>query len=304
MTTAARASAGVSGGTRRLGPAVARVRALSLLVRTGSVVGASVLCLVGVGMGTGPVEPRRAVLAVALVAGAVAFAQVTNDLADVEVDRLGKPHRPLAAGTVGVRAARGVAAGAAAVALAGGALLGPGFLGVAAALLVLSWGYSRWWKGTVLLGNAVVAALTSTPVVVGAAAGGGIGRPALAAQLLVLLFMAGFELVKTGLDHDGDLAAGVRTVATVAGPRTAGLLGAGCCVAFALAAPLPALAASGTGGAGVRAYLAVMLPGAVVPALVAATLLARRGRTAQDLRQPFALLRVAWYAGIGSLALL
>lgn len=280
---------------------VDRVRALSLLLRTGSVVAASALCLVGARLagGDGAGDGGRAAVATVLVAAAVAFAQVVNDLTDLEVDRVGKPFRPLVAGTVGVPAARAVAAAAAAVSLLAGAALGPAFVAVAALLLGLSWGYSRWWKGTVLLGNAVVALLTSTPVLVGAAAAGGVGRLALSAQVLVLVFMAGFELVKTGLDHDGDRAAGVRTVATAAGLRTAALLAAACCVGFAVVAAAPAvLAADG------RAYAAVMVPGAVLPTLVAAAILVRRGRTAADLRRPLTLLRLAWYSGIAALVLL
>lgn len=279
-------------------PIVDRVRALSVLLRTGSVVAAALLTVVGARLGGGPGPGGRVALGVLLVAGAVAFAQVANDLADVEVDRLGKPYRPLPAGTVGVPAARGIALGAAATSLGAGAVLGGAFLAGAAALVGLSWAYSRWWKGTVGLGNAVVALLTSTPLLVGAAARGAVGPRALAAQLLVAVFMTGFEVVKTGLDHDGDRAAGLRTLATTAGLRTAARVGAACGVAFVVAALLAARL-----GDDPRAYLVVMGVGAGVPTLAAAVLLVR-GREPRDLRRPFDLLRLAWFAGIAALALL
>ncbi|WP_199422968.1 UbiA family prenyltransferase [Actinotalea solisilvae] len=287
-----------SAGLRPAPTLVDRVRAYSVLLRTGSVVAAAVLTVVGARLGGGPGPAGRVALGVALVAGAVAFAQVVNDLADVEVDRLGKPHRPLPAGTVGVPAARAVALVAAATSLGAGAALGAAFLAGAAALVGLSWAYSRWLKGTVGLGNVVVALLTSTPLLVGAAAGGAVGPRALTAQLLVAVFMAGFEVVKTGLDRDGDRAAGLRTLATTVGLRPAARVGAACGVAFVAAALLASRL-----GADPVAYLLVMGVGAGVPTLAAAVLLVR-GREPGDLRRPFGLLRLAWFAGIAALALL
>lgn len=273
--------------------------AYAALTRAGTVVAGTALTLIGAHL-AGPVpSPARLAAMTVAVALAIAFAQVVNDVLDLPVDRLHKPHRPLVAGTVTVRSAGALARALAAGALLAGAAAGPVGLLSTAGLLAASWAYSRWWKDTVLLGNAAVAFLASTPVTLGAAAAGGVTSLVLAAQATVAVFMTAFEVVKTGRDRGADGAAGFRTIATRHGARTTALLGAALCLAFAVTTAVPALLAPRPG-----AYVGVMGAGAVLPALVAAALLVRRAGAADPFSRPFALLRLAWFAGVASLVLL
>lgn len=280
-------------------PLTASLAAVAALTRAGTVVAAGLLSLVGAGLAPAGGPAARIAAASVAVALLVAFAQVVNDVVDVEVDRIQKPHRPLVSGQIAVRSATALAVVLAGAGLGAAALAGPGFLVVAAVILVLSCGYSMWWKGTVLVGNAVVALLASSPITYGAAAAGGVDVLVVAVQVEVFVFMSAFEVVKTGIDADGDAAVGLRTVATRFGVRTTSLVAAALCAGFAVAAVVPAVLADRWLG-----YAVVMGFGAVLPASVAAVRLVRRGRTPAELRPPFELLRLAWFAGIASLVLL
>lgn len=281
-------------GTRAPGGPLA---AFAALTRAGTVVAGTLLCLVGAHL-AGFARPGPVVAVAVAVALSIAFAQVVNDVIDVDVDRLHKPHRPLVSGAISVRTATRLAWGLAVSALAAGALAGAGFLAATAGLLAGSWAYSRWWKNSVLAGNVTVATLASTPVLLGAAAAGRVTPVVVAAQAVVLVFMAAFEVAKTGRDRDADAAAGLHTVATVLGVRVTARTAAALCAGFVVAAGLAAVVADR-----VVPYAAVMGPGAVAPALGAAALLVRP-RAAEPFRSPLRLLRLAWFAGIGSLVLL
>jgi 4-hydroxybenzoate polyprenyltransferase len=85
-----------------------------------------------------------------LLSGAV---YVVNDIADVERDRLHprKRDRPIARGELPIAAARALALALGVVGLAGAALLGRGFLLVAATFLALNLAYSFALKNVVIL---------------------------------------------------------------------------------------------------------------------------------------------------------
>lgn len=163
-----------------------------------------------------------AMLAVALLWAGTAL---VNDLADVGIDRISAPGRPLAAGAISRRQAWawavGLQAGALLLSLLAGRALPP--LAVLAGL-ALGNGYSlpplrlrrQGWAAAAIIGAGCALAVAG-----GALAQGPVGpRPLLLALRLGLLAGA-CSLVKDFKDQAGDAAAGVRTLPVLLGPAGA-----------------------------------------------------------------------------------
>lgn len=275
-------------------PATSMLWSLVALIRIRSCLAGALLGLLGAALAG---HPAGASLAVVSLACAIGFAQVANDIADAEVDRIGKPHRPLPSGALSVATARTTARLCAAVCLLTAATR-PATLAFAAALLALSWLYSTRLKSTVLAGNLLVATLASATVPFGAVAVGHVPPRVFAVQGVLLTFSLGFEIVKTAVDVHGDAAAGVRTVATWLGVRVTARLAAVACLAFVAATPWPAWQHPHP-----LPYLIAMAAGGVLPALIAAEQLGLRVRTVAELQGPLRLLRLIWLTGSLSLAL-
>jgi geranylgeranylglycerol-phosphate geranylgeranyltransferase len=276
-----------------------RTRAIAELTRAGTVVAGVFLCLVGARLAEGPVDVRSLVWATTCVALLIAFAQVVNDIIDVEVDRLQGRPRPLVRGDLTVRSASLLAIVLGATGLFAGLLAGSSLFFASIVILLASWAYSARWKGTAGFGNLVVALLSSCPVTFGAAAAAGhVSGRVLASQAVVFVFMTAFEVLKTGRDRDGDDAAGLTTIATKLGVpatlRVAGLL----CVGFAVVAIGPALLSDHW-----VAYIVVMATAVFLTELAAWRLLSSDG-AATDLSTALLLLQVAWFPGIVSMAFL
>lgn len=163
-----------------------------------------------------------AALAAALIAGG---GNALNDVADLEIDRVNRPHRPLPAGHLSRRAALLQSLG---LALAGNGIawgLGPGLGGMAllvTAALVL---YDLWLKRTALWGNLLVSALAAAAFPFGALAAGQLGRAWIPASF-AFLFHLGREIVKDIEDAEGDQAQGARTLPLRVGDRAAARLAA------------------------------------------------------------------------------
>lgn len=132
-------------------------------------------------VGWGPGE--RIALAAVGAACLTVTANVWNDIADIEIDRLAHPDRPLPSGRLSTRAARAIAttAGVLGVALEAAALPELGALSVA--VVALMYAYSPWIKRAGLLGNVVVAVLASLPFLYGAWV---VGRPRGAISLVII----------------------------------------------------------------------------------------------------------------------
>jgi 4-hydroxybenzoate polyprenyltransferase len=163
-------------------------------------------------------------------------------------------------------------------------------------IATLSLAYSVRLKATVLWGSAVVALLASSPISFGAATNGELGRLPLAAQATALAFMFTFEVVKTGVDVDGDRAAGVRTIATAHGLVVTARVAVAWSVACALAAVMTALVAEHP-----ATYVVLMIAG-VAPFLVLAIIRLLAGApTPPSLRRALAPLRIAWFGGAAAL---
>lgn len=147
------------------------------------------------------------------VSSAVIFANVTNDIADQTADRYaGKLDRPLAMGEIEEGSARIAAYVAALFAVGAGLAVSP-FAGVfAASMLLLATGYNAILKATSFIGNAIVAIQTALIVPYAIIYS---NAPRDSRVVLATAFIAAatfiYEISKTLLDTDADLAAGVVT---------------------------------------------------------------------------------------------
>jgi geranylgeranylglycerol-phosphate geranylgeranyltransferase len=222
-------------------------------------------------------------LVLAVVAGTLVAAagNVVNDYFDAEIDRINKPRRPIPSG----RLTRGeswryywslTGAGMLVAALSGWRVL----------CAVLLWtlclyAYSALLKTRMLLGNLLVAAVSSSGFVLGAWLA---GRPAAAVvpSSLAFLFTMGREIVKDVEDLPGDGACGACTMARRLGARPALAVALGFFVLFTLLVPWPyRLQLYG------KPYLLTYALG-VLPLLALAVWLMWRDSS------PVSLLRVSW----------
>ncbi len=149
-----------------------------------------------------------------------AAGNVINDVFDVAIDRVNKPHRAVAAGIVSRKAALAWAVFCAAAGLALSVPLGSGPLLIAAGSAVLLYLYSAWLKRIPLLGNVTVGVLTGAAFIYGGMA---FGNPAagIVPAAFAFLFNVAREVLKDVEDMRGDSLNAVRTFPLVAGEGAA-----------------------------------------------------------------------------------
>jgi geranylgeranylglycerol-phosphate geranylgeranyltransferase len=208
---------------------------------------------------------RPVALAAFAALGLTAAANAWNDMADVAIDRIAHPARPLVSGALSLREADRIAlAGAVSAVLASSAVsvtLGIASIGV----LLLMRLYSPWIKRAGLAGNLLVSVLASLPFVYGSYAAGDWERGVPLVLIAIPLHLAR-ELAKDLDDREADHGAR-RTLPLVLGARAARV------------AIIAALAASGVALAFVLAPLVQSPPllfAALIPAMTALALATAR----------------------------
>ena len=207
-----------------------------------------------------------ALAAIALTAAANAW----NDLADVDIDRVAHPMRPLPSGAVTAEAAERIAMGAAtaAVVCASDVSVTLGLCTIAVLLLMRL--YSPWLKRAGVAGNLVVSVLASLPFVYGSYAAGSWQRGIPLVLIAIPLHFAR-ELAKDLDDRDADRSTR-RTLPIIAGVHSTHIAIVGALIASSAALAFGVLPQ-------VRSQ--ALLLGALVPAVAAialATQRALRGR--------------------------
>lgn len=213
----------------------------------------------------GWVDFRPIALAAVAALGLTAAANAWNDMADVAIDRIAHPARPLVSGALSMREADRMAmAGAVSAVLASSAVsitLGLASIGV----LLLMRLYSPWIKRAGFAGNLLVSVLASLPFVYGSYAAGDweLGLPLV---LIAIPLHLARELAKDLEDREADRGAR-RTLPLVFGAPAARV------------AIIAALAASGIALALVLAPLVhspALLFAALAPAMIALALATAR----------------------------
>ena len=149
-----------------------------------------------------------------------AAANAWNDYQDIEIDKINQPKRPLPAGLVSPRSALIFSLVMTAISILLAAFINTTAFVIALMSVVMLYLYSWRFKSTVLMGNAIVAAISATSAVFGGIAAGN-PRPSLWLAAIIASAIMGREVLKTLADYEGDLRQRCRTVATVWGRRAA-----------------------------------------------------------------------------------
>lgn len=214
------------------------VRPLNLVIlMAGVVLGAVLVAGPGALRGASGLAVWIAALSAACVgAGGNAF----NDLADVGIDRVNRPDRPLAAGRIAPGAARGLWLFLSAAGVGLAALVSAWHVGVALAVAVVLWLYSVRFKKLPLVGNVVVAGLIALAIVYGGRAVG-TGSSALVGAAFAFLTTLAREIVKDVEDEKGDRLGGARTLPLAVGTRQAVRVAQGVVALTLVLTPLPSL---------------------------------------------------------------
>ncbi|RMH63304.1 MAG: hypothetical protein D6677_07405 [Calditrichaeota bacterium] len=157
----------------------------------------------------------RTALSAALVTAA---ANVINDIFDLDIDRVNKPHRPLPAGRLSVSRAWWFYNGLNLLALIL-VIDQPALLSIAAGSAWLLYLYSKTLKRLPFGGNLLVAVISGVAFLYGALAAGDVSAACFPA-LFAALFHLARELIKDLEDVDGDRQYGARTLAVQYGRTT------------------------------------------------------------------------------------
>lgn len=135
-----------------------------------------------------------------------------NDYFDVAIDRINRPHRPLARGAVSLQGAWWTWRILSSLGVLASAYIGPYTFVISLFWVVTLYWYSKSLKRTVLWGNLVVALATGLALVYGGFVAGNV-QPVLIPALFACLANLARELVKDSEDVEGDARGGARTLA-------------------------------------------------------------------------------------------
>jgi geranylgeranylglycerol-phosphate geranylgeranyltransferase len=236
------------------------LRAFVRLTRPQNVVIAGVAVLVGGAVGPGPVA-SWGLLAWAMVSAGLITAggNTLNDVADVRIDRVNKPDRPLASGAIGIRSGIAFSVLLFAGGLAAAYPLPTGCWLIALLAVALICLYDLWGKGQPLTGNGLVAVVSSMAFVYGGAAVGQAAWGVIPGGLAFFFHLAR-EIIKDLEDMHADRTVGLRTWPIVVGERGARLTAQVALFLLLIVLFVPSLA----GWLG-SAYLVIALAGVGVP---------------------------------------
>jgi geranylgeranylglycerol-phosphate geranylgeranyltransferase len=203
-------------------------------------------------------ESRTIAIALAVLAAVslTAVANAWNDAADVEIDALAHPERPLPSGVIGVRSARRLALGSAIAGIALATVVSPWLGALTVAVVALMLAYSPWIKHAGFAGNMLVAVLASLPFLYGGWAAGSAAAALPLVAIAIPLHLAR-EIAKDLEDAPAD-AATRRTLPVTAGRRIATAVLIGALIVFLLLL-VPYIAAHPVLGAAAAPAIALLL---------------------------------------------
>ena len=153
------------------------------------------------------------------------FSMVSNDIYDLEVDRVNQPRRPLPSGAISVREATIFSMVLLILGLLVSIPLSIVNFGIAAIFAFIGWSYNYQGKKMGLFGNSLVALSLAIPYIYGSVA---LSNYSINLGYLLALtsFLAGLgrEVLKGLSDVAGDKIRNIRTVAITRGVRSARIL--------------------------------------------------------------------------------
>ncbi|MEP7086153.1 MAG: UbiA family prenyltransferase [Gemmatimonadota bacterium] len=228
--------------------------------------------LVGAWWAVSDLAPLAGSVALAALAaiGLTIAANSWNDLADIDIDRMAHPERPLPSFALPPAAAETIAMAAAIAAVVFASLVSVTLGVCTVVVLLLMQLYSPWLKRTGFLGNVIVAVLASLPFVYGSYAAGSWERGLPLVLIAIPLHLAR-ELAKDLDDRDAD------RLSRSTLPNVVGVVPARAAILVALVAAGIALAF----GVAPRVKSPLVLLAALIPAIAAlglATVRAMRGK--------------------------
>ncbi len=150
------------------------------------------------------------------------FSMVSNDIYDVNVDRVNQPDRPIPSGAVSIRQAKIFSIVLLVCGLGASAGLGLATFGIATLFALIGWYYNFHGKKTGFFGNSLVALSLAIPYIFGSVSLGNY-HINLAYILALTSFLAGMgrEVLKGVSDVEGDKIRNVKTVAVTHGTGAA-----------------------------------------------------------------------------------
>lgn len=146
---------------------------------------------------------------------------IINDYYDSPIDAINKPWRPIPTGLIKAKTAYFVAImfAIAGIVLSFSTSLINGLIALIA--FILSYGYSRLLKKVFVVGNIVVAFLTSLSIIYGGIASSMLKNDIIIASILAFLLNLGREFIKGIEDIEGDRKYGVKTIAIMLSTKKA-----------------------------------------------------------------------------------
>lgn len=212
---------------------------LARLLRLGNLLMAALGVAIGGVLVTGRVElPAAIVWAMLSAFGLGAVGNIANDLADVAIDRVNRPDRPLPSGAIAPLTAILLGGTLGGLGLFAAYWTGPRVFAVGLAALVLMLAYSPLLKQAGIAGNLTVAVIAALPPLYGALALGW-WRPGVVPFVMGALLHFAREVVKDIEDEPGDRAALRRTLPVTHGREAAFLVAALALIVFVPASLAP-----------------------------------------------------------------
>lgn len=160
----------------------------------------------------GSIQPWRNVLLASLSGGLIAAAaNAINDVYDVAIDRINKPHRPIAAGVITPREGVYFSVSLFVLGIVIGAAINWQALMISLVASILLFWYSARLKRTVFWGNFVVSLVTALAFIYGGVAVSRLGY-AIIPAVFSFFYHLGREIIKDAEDVIGDRADNARTL--------------------------------------------------------------------------------------------
>jgi geranylgeranylglycerol-phosphate geranylgeranyltransferase len=199
---------------QKTGAAFALSRPVNVLIGAASI-------LLGAVVTGGSLHPAGKIV-LACVSGALimAGANAINDVYDLDIDRINRPHRPLPAAQLSPRTARGLAIFYFTLGVFFSIFLTPVSVVVATTATALLWLYSARLKRTVLWGNLTVSLVAGLAFIYGGLVAGRWAEALIPAGF-AFLFHLGREVIKDIEDLAGDRELGAVTLPIRYGRRVA-----------------------------------------------------------------------------------